>query len=252
MRANYPEVEYSMESTPFQWLKMKLRQMWSFLNSTSFLMSTATTLLITTGLSLLTSGIVLLVIAGKYFIFLGDSFFVLPIFITAVAVIIFLTSLLGYYGVKLKKYDLVVAYIAILVIILVFEIIITILGFELSDYAYSRRIINYHMFELMKEYKIGYVEGYETEYWDNMQSELKCCGFNGVNDWGSQIPLSCCHIPSGSQTPFQCTYQNLYQTSCRNRLRWMIADFAYAIGVTCAIVTCLQVCFTALYMCIVY
>ncbi|CAH2208313.1 jg6064, partial [Pararge aegeria aegeria] len=82
---------------------------------------------------------------------------------------------------------------------------------------------------------------YVKANWDDMQRELLCCGFYGQYFMVLEnLPISCCSIPVGARSPFECTTRNSYYERCDEKLSWMMDDNAYNIGVTGAVLTCVQ------------
>nr|XP_034840415.1 uncharacterized protein LOC117996466 [Maniola hyperantus] len=166
MRLTSSELEYDTGPTRFQRFKMKCKGLrCSDLKSTKFLMSTTTTMFTLTGLLLLILGIVILENYNEYDLFLGPGFFVLPRFVIATAVFILFTAVLGFYGAISQKYKIVVAYVALLVTILICELTITILAFQMKGNA------SMNIYSQMRRHHNS-VDGSSLLAWDNLQREV--------------------------------------------------------------------------------
>ncbi|XP_045784341.1 leukocyte surface antigen CD53-like [Maniola jurtina] len=249
MALNYnSEAACEFLSSAFQWIVNKFKKLWSVLTSIKLLIWTITILFVITGLSLLIVGIVVLVMCNNYFILIDNTFFLLPVFMIGTAVIIFLTACLGFHGVTRNKYDYVVSFITLLVTILMFEITVTVLGFALQDNAWQGNVVLYKMHEYMQEFING---GWGRSFWNTMQRELRCCGIKGVSDFGNRIPLSCCYDIT-TFSPFECTSSNSTYYGCYYSLAGLVSEYAFAIAITAATASCLQVVITAIAVYLAY
>ncbi|XP_023953244.2 leukocyte surface antigen CD53 [Bicyclus anynana] len=245
MKINNSEEAYNKMISALQWLKTIFIRIWTLLSSIKFLISLITLALLVSGLSLLIVGILAIVTSAQYEEFLGISFFVLPIFAVVTASMVLCVAAMGWIAVKSKKYSLFSAYLASLVVILIFQIAIAIFGFKINYDIYEDNVINHKLYES----RMGYYYGVD---WDILQRELQCCGYDGVNDWGLNIPLSCCPMSWRGSSPFQCTKSNSYYPGCRLKLNWMLADYVIVLGITAATVTCLQGIIISMAACIAY
>ncbi|CAH2217335.1 jg5645 [Pararge aegeria aegeria] len=255
------------------------------LKSLRYSLVAVNSLFLVTGFILLTVGLIALNTYNLYGILVTSKFFTVPNFAIATAAIIFFTAVLGYYGAISEQFYFIAGYthvrhtnaeypagshyvqrkvpanqvrrqalrkkkkknkktksfyVALLVVILIFEITITVLGFELQNKAVSE--IRRPMIESMQQY--GKMD--VSIAWDNLQMGFECCGISGEQDWTfNRLPVSCCHINPGTISPFECTSGLAYERGCQSVLGEWLGYNAYAIGVTAAFVTCLQVLITA-------
>ncbi|CAH2086798.1 unnamed protein product [Euphydryas editha] len=218
---------------------MKAPKIPKFLKSVRYCLAAINSIFLISGLILLITSIVVLAIYNQYSTLITNRFFTLASFAIATAVIIFFIGFLGFYGAISEKFYLIAGYVALLVVILIFEIIITVLGFSLQNDA--TREIRSTMSESLQMYE-SRIE--VSTVWDNLQMGFECCGVAGRSDWLNKIPVSCCHIDYGTVSPFYCIATNAYSTGCASALGSWLGFNAYVIGVTGAFVTSLQVFIT--------
>ncbi|XP_045784375.1 leukocyte surface antigen CD53-like [Maniola jurtina] len=248
MRLTNSGIEYDTAPTRFERLKMKCKELrWSDLKTTKFLISTTTTIFALTGLLLLILGIIVLGNYNEYYLFLGPYFFVVPRFVIVTAVFIFFTAVLGFYGAISEKYKIVLAYLALLVTILIFELSITILAFQLEEDAFG------YINQQIQRDQFPFSDRSFLLAWDDLQREKRCCGIYGRGKYDIHpLPITCCYIPAGARSPFECTTDNAYYATCDSRLSHFMGKYAYIIGVVAATVTCLQVIIVAVVSWIAY
>lgn len=66
-----------------------------------------------------------------------------------------------------------------------------------------------------------------VEFWDRIQSRLRCCGLNSSSDWKSpSLPGSCCESDTSVCAPFI----NAFSEGCRGALNDFIHTFINVIG----------------------
>ncbi|XP_045445812.1 leukocyte surface antigen CD53-like [Melitaea cinxia] len=219
---------------------MKVPKIPKFLQSVRYCLAAINGIFLVTGLLLLITGIAVLVIFNTHSTLITYRFFSVASFIIATGAIIFLISGLGFYGAMSEKFYFIAGYVALLLVILIFEIVITVLGFGLQNDATteirSTMAESLRMYESRREVAV---------VWDNLQMGFQCCGVGGRSDWLNRIPVSCCHIEYGTVSPFECTSTNAYTTGCASALGNWLGYNAYAIGVVGGFVTSLQVLLTA-------
>ncbi|XP_052737803.1 leukocyte surface antigen CD53-like [Bicyclus anynana] len=210
------------------------------LKSVRYSLVAVNSLFLITGVILLITGLVVLSKFNVYDIFVTTKFFTVPNFAIATAAIIFATSILGYYGAISEQFYFIAAYVVLLVIILIFEITITVLGFQLQNKV--SREIQRPMSQSIDQYGLNMNVNVA---WDNLQMGFQCCGVTGEQNWPfNRLPVTCCHMNPGTVSPFNCTSALTYQTGCQSVLSQSLANNAYSIGVTAAFVTCLQALIT--------
>lgn len=102
--------------------------------------------------------------------------------------------------------------------------------------GYARRSDVEEMLEnrLNKSMQEYYSKRDVEKSWNIMQHEMKCCGMNGPSDWhnithNNTLPYTCC---PDTQNDGTCTMNtlNMYKTSCLERLRETLINYASIIG----------------------
>ncbi|OWR47200.1 hypothetical protein KGM_200167 [Danaus plexippus plexippus] len=206
------------------------------LKSVRYSLAAVNSVFLLTGVLLLILGVATLLTFNNYSLLVTYTFFTLSNFVIATGVIILFVAALGYYGAVSEQFLFIVGYVVLLFVILVFEIAITTLGFNLQNDA--SRIIRRPMTQTLQLY------GNRSEInitWDNLQSGFQCCGVVSISDWPTgRLPVSCCHIDYGTISPFECTSSKAYTVGCAAALGEYLSYHAYVIGVTGAFVICLQ------------
>ncbi|XP_023949523.2 uncharacterized protein LOC112054098 [Bicyclus anynana] len=143
--------------------------------------------------------------------------------------------MLGFYGVKSQKYKFALGYTVLLVPILAFEIAFTVYAFLYIDGASS--LIKNLMYILYPRNP-----GLSTTAWDNMHRELQCCGLQ--RNWDNNataLPISCCPIPSGAISPFECTSQNSHRSRCDIVISSGVTNDLYTFFCVGAVIASLQI-----------
>ncbi|XP_041977761.1 CD63 antigen-like [Aricia agestis] len=194
-------------------------------------------LFLLTGAVLLITGVISLTAYREYELLITNRFFILPGLVIATGVIIFFAALLGFYGAISEHFYFIAGYVGLLLVILLFEISITIMGFTLREDGVSE--IRSTMATSLQQYE---TRSDVAVIWDELQMGFQCCGVTGRNDWVSnRLPVSCCYIDYGTISPFECGTGNAYTSGCAAALGEWLGRKAFAVGVTGATVTCLQI-----------
>ncbi|CAG4907728.1 unnamed protein product [Colias eurytheme] len=195
-----------------------------------------------TGLVLLIIGIAFLVNHKAYEDLLTNRFISLPAFVIATGILIFLIFALGFYGAFTEHFYAVAAYAAFMLVVLIFEMSITIVAFGLRNDAVAE--IRNPMAQSLSLYES---RREVAKLWDDMQMAYECCGAAGRHDFASsRIPVSCCHIDYGTVSPFTCNLSNAHVTGCAIALGGSLSKNAFTIGVIGALFTCIQALLTAM------
>ena len=153
------------------------------------------------GLILIVTGAVIKVKYGDYLTFADNKYADAALFLISVGVIVFVIAFLGCCGAirdSEMSYKMVTTFAVLLVIIFVLEIAAAVLGFEyqtkvegIVEEALNRGIKNYHK------------EKGAKEFYDWLQTELRCCGNHGQSDWGVFPPHSCKTYAVGCKEKFE-------------------------------------------------
>ncbi|XP_037869114.1 leukocyte surface antigen CD53 [Bombyx mori] len=213
-----------------------------FLKSVRYTLAAVNGLFLLTGFLLLIVGVVILVQYSEYEVFVTQRFFTIPGFVIATGVIICIGSILGFYGAISEQFYFIAGYVMLSIVVLVFEIVIIIIAFALSNDAVSEirapMLQSHQLYESRRDI---------ARLWDDLQMEFECCGVSSRLDYmSSRIPVSCCHIDYGTISPFECGAANAYTTGCATFLGEWLAYNAYVIAVCAIVATSLQVLLSAM------
>eukprot|EP00794_Sanderia_malayensis_P010044 gene10044-11069_t len=139
-----------------------------------------------------------------------DTYAIVPAgIIVAVSIIFLVAAIIGIYGTGRSNRCCLGVFFAFLLAVFILEIVLGSLG-----YVYHQKIeanVKKDLTTALKKYPIQ-GEGIIRDAFNKMQSELKCCGVKGPNDWKNvtgKLPKSCCLHPSS-----ECSYTfltNVYQ-----------------------------------------
>jgi len=121
------------------------------------------------------------------------------IFIIIVGVIVFLVSFFGCAGAINENQCMIVTFGVLLILLLLAEIAGIIIAFYLKDQV--EHYIGSAMDEQINEYNPNNPLNTSTKNWDDLQSQLECCGSRGYWSWNASqalsrnqsVPDSCCH-----------------------------------------------------------
>jgi len=141
-----------------------------------------------TGLALIIAGALIQTQLSEYVEFLGGSGTGLAILLIVIGCIIFIIGFFGCCGAWKESYCMVMTFAFLLAIIFVLEIAAGIGAYVARDQV--SETITEEMDDTMSSYSTDQTI---REAWNLAQHDLKCCGTNGTESWGSgSIPDSCC------------------------------------------------------------
>ncbi|KAL5968734.1 Leukocyte surface antigen CD53 [Taenia solium] len=163
----------------------------------------------------------------------GTVSLVLPAFITAFGLLLFLIGFLGCFGACYNNTCMLKTFAAIVGILLVAEIICAIV---LLVYRHDFvRLVGKEMQEAIQELQSKRLSGSDPtlKALEELQAKLKCCGGVGPSDW-RVAPPSCCGKESGS-----CT--SPYQTGCAEAMYNEMKDSALAFGIVIIVIGLIQI-----------
>ncbi|XP_013782440.1 CD63 antigen-like [Limulus polyphemus] len=185
---------------------------------------------VVTGAALIAVGAWVQAKAAEYVDFLGDKYTSAPILLIVVGVIIFILSFMGCCGAIKENYCMVMTFAVLLFIIFVLELVAGILA-----YVYKSEVETV-LRKNMKNAMMNYNESNHdivTKTWDDMQSNLKCCGANNASEWKKymgevNLPYSCC--PGKDPTkPCQITDDH-FTKGCVDALASFLEDKILVVG----------------------
>ncbi|XP_055304293.1 23 kDa integral membrane protein-like [Sitodiplosis mosellana] len=148
----------------------------------------------------------------EYEDFIGNDLIPHPIVLIVVGCVMFFIAYLGCCGAIKEQTGMLCCYLFMMIILVGFEV-------GLICAAYSKRdqwesIVNEQL-----NYTLHHADKDQSFYasWNMLQTNLKCCGIDGPNDWNhvlpnDTIPGSCCQKAADDKT---CTITEAIQTGCK-------------------------------------
>lgn len=181
------------------------------------------------GIAILTVGAIILTAYHHYSEFVDPGFGSAPIVLILVGVFVFIVAFVGCCGAVKENHCMVITFAAILLIIFTIELAAGIAGYLRR--ADIENMLEKNLNTTMHEY---YTKRDVEKSWNIMQHEMRCCGIRGPNDWkeithNDTLPYTCC---PDTQNDGSCTVNTLnrFQTSCYDRLKECLTNYASIIG----------------------
>ena len=115
------------------------------------------------------------------------------LFLTVVGAILFVIGILGCHGVSAENHCMITTFVALLAIIFIFEIAAG--GLAL---IFKKNVEE----ALLRDFNSYQEEEDARRFYDWLQTELKCCGYNGPSDWIKDRPVSCKTYGEGCKYKF--------------------------------------------------
>lgn len=171
-------------------------------------------------------GIAILAVGVAFLLRVGDiekifeewNVQVVPILFIVIGAIIFIVAFFGCCGAIKESHCMTVTYSTFLMIMLLAQIVLAIVVFVyIGDLQTATH-------DVLARLWANRATGGNPQVWDNIQSTLKCCGFNGPSDWAPTIPPSCC--ASGNA----CLITDAFGTGCNSAVNEFIGTSGNIIG----------------------
>lgn len=183
-----------------------------------------------TGIVFISVGTVILVVYNEYDNFVDSWFFLAPILMIIVGVIVFLVSFFGCCGAVKENHCMIITFSVLLLLIFALE-----LGAGITGYMMRGEVGNMlenRLNNTMRQYN----SNDEIRHsWDVMQHDLKCCGMNTPSDWShvgfmdNVIPDSCCkEVPSQGKCDLNSI--QVHAEGCMIKLQSAIESNAMILG----------------------
>jgi hypothetical protein len=153
-----------------------------------------------TGIALIGMGAYIQIEMTQYIDFIGDQYLNTGVVLIIVGVVIFGIAFLGCCGAMKHNACMLLTFATLLSIIFIAEVALVIVCYVFKDDA--KPYIKENMQKTLENYGKEGNEGV-AEVWDILQSEYKCCGIEGKDDWtgkgtpefaSGQTPDSCCDL----------------------------------------------------------
>eukprot|EP00112_Aurelia_sp_Birch-Aquarium-sp1_P003489 Seg139.4 transcript_id=Seg139.4/GoldUCD/mRNA.D3Y31 product=Tetraspanin-3 protein_id=Seg139.4/GoldUCD/D3Y31 len=148
-----------------------------------------------------------------------DTYAIVPAaMILGVSIIFLVAAVIGCYGTGRNNRCCLGVFFGFLLLVFILEIVAGSLG-----YVYREKIssnVKRDLNKALQKYPIKEEHVIRTAF-NKMQTQLKCCGVSGPNDWKNvtktgDVPTSCCRHPES-----ECGYKfsvNVYQEGCYQKL----------------------------------
>jgi len=156
------------------------------------------------GLALIIVGALVQTKLSQYAEFSYGTVNLAAVFFIVIGAIVFIIGFFGCCGAHKESYCMTLTFSVLLAIVFIIEI-----GVAITVYVARSGIEDSLEKEMQKSIKKYGNETAVTKAWDEMQESLKCCGYDGPNDWNDDVPKSCCDSMISS-----CTALNSYQDGC--------------------------------------
>ncbi|KAK7790073.1 hypothetical protein R5R35_012996 [Gryllus longicercus] len=172
------------------------------------------------GLGLLVIGILLEKQVNEYDEFLNGKFHAPPIILIVVGSLIFIVAFFGCCGAIRESHCMLIMYVILVLTVFILQVVVAGLAFAYRDD--TKDVID----SKLKNYVFNY--GNNKAIVDSIQTNLKCCGYEGTGDYTSQsvnIPSSCC-----PKLPTTCARKEAYDEGCKDALEDFIESQGNIIG----------------------
>ncbi|NP_001279974.1 leukocyte surface antigen CD53 isoform X1 [Callorhinchus milii] len=140
-------------------------------------------------------------------------------------------AFVGYMGAIKENKCLLLSFFILLLLILMVEVVVAIMLFfyEIQIDEYVQRDMRDGLKKLEKANNTGL-----SDAWNQIQSQLKCCGVVNHTDWGRNVPASCCLDNKNPCTDF-------VKEGCYEKFRnWFDGNFLL-VGIIIICVSIIQV-----------
>jgi len=151
------------------------------------------------GLILLIVGAVMVSGYSVFLDFITGRYLESAVFILVMGVIVICVSTIGFYAALNSHYCMMTTFLSIMVVVILCELVAAVTTFALNNEKSHDMGMRRKLKESLEMYGSDSSPD-QTAAWDLIQTELKCCGLNDVNDYSSSsfttqmghLPRSCC------------------------------------------------------------
>ncbi|XP_023949530.1 CD63 antigen [Bicyclus anynana] len=202
-------------------------------------------LFVITGIIILSVGSSVQSAYNGYHAFLSERFFSLPAFCIATGVIIFLIAFAGFYGAFMENYYVIMAFVASMLLMFIFQLSACIGGYVLRGNAVA--LVQKQLLNTMVLYD-PHKNLAVTTLWDEVQRDFSCCGVVGPSDWltplgtnqSGGVPVSCCEHRWGTITTFTCNTTDAFSQGCGDAFGGWVQKHVGAIGISGIVLVLMQ------------
>lgn len=185
-----------------------------------------------TGLIILIVGIKAEINSSPYIDLTDENFYTSgPIVLIIVGVIVFIVAFFGCCGAVRENHCMIVTFSVFLLIIFLAELAVGIAGY--MKHQDLENSILAHLNGTIKEYDTNKDV---AKTFDIVQTDFKCCGINGPDDWKANnisMPATCCsgqEITGGVPAPCTPLSDHFHKEGCLDKLVQYFKDTALVLG----------------------
>ncbi|KAG7202537.1 hypothetical protein KM043_009736 [Ampulex compressa] len=206
-----------------------------------YLLFAVNSLFVLTGVMIISVGTTIYAVYEDFSHFLDSSYFSPATLLIVVGIFVFIIAFLGCCGALRESTCMVLVFAVSLSIVLVMELSAAIAAYALQggikDLLADKINSSMHRYDTSEEAKFAV---------DFMQSRLRCCGYNGRDDWdgillkdnrGLTVPESCCEWISEGLNSSSCPS---YIDGCIGRLSIIVHRSALYIGTGAVAIALIQ------------
>nr|QXL43071.1 CD63 antigen [Nephotettix cincticeps] len=185
-----------------------------------------------TGISLVTIGLIVRSENLEYDDVLEEDYITAPNVLIFLGCFVFLVSFFGCCGAIRESHCMIFTFSVFMSAICIAEVAIGATGYMLK--AEASEVLTNGLNATMSEYKKS---AETTEFWDNLQGGLSCCGTKNYTDWMNilgELPMTCCTSKKGAVGVTTCgiTSPELHRTPCIVALGNIVKENSSTIGFT--------------------
>lgn len=167
----------------------------------------------------------------------------------AAGAIVLVVGFFGCCGAIMENQCMLLTYFLLVVVIFILEVVAGILAFVFAEEV--ERVIQEELLTGIKDKyrQEGRDEQGLRDGWDQVQTNLKCCGVTNYTDWyniqawpgKNYVPDSCCKDPQGVTCGTKENPSFWYTRGCLGELKYWLKSHLYIVGVVGITVGVLQV-----------
>ncbi|KAK5645240.1 hypothetical protein RI129_006540 [Pyrocoelia pectoralis] len=191
-----------------------------------------------TGIVICSLGVSIKAYFTSYDFILEDQYFSVPNLLIAIGAIIFIIAFYGCYGAIRESFCSIALFSVLLILIFILEFAAGISGYILRNQTYDFLLEKLNV--TLHNYVPNSTNNSNTNFWDEIQKDFKCCGINNFEDWYSNtnvttnasLPVSCCAPQIGliGQSFCDSSTQTLFRNGCVTEFGKFVEDHALSIA----------------------
>jgi len=204
------------------------------------------------GVILLIVGAVVVSGYSVYLDFITGRYLESAVFILVMGIVVIIVSAIGFYAAHQFHYCMMTTFLSLMVLAILCELIAAVTTFALNGEKSHEMGMRKKLKESLEMYGSS-TSPEQTAAWDQIQTELHCCGLNDVNDFSSStftsqmghLPRSCCGPLQldRNQEPEKCKPDtpSRYKPGCVMALKSLLSRKVGVVGAMAVIVAIVQI-----------